>query len=877
MESDNFFDEYKQYKKGTVEIATWLVETAESIGVDLVSSHALHSNRRTGSVMSRLPLSVDDLSRLSKAICRSPRSSSIEFPSTIVETFKAVITARKRSTELYSKRNENRTENDKRSHLNHEYFVHVLEDALEMLRSHLVPQIKTATNPTQSKPISTKAANLARMMKENRHVTPTRNRFDGLIVEDPEWGDVPSQPVPQVQPSLQSSAIVLAPKISYDIEESLEDEFNLACSFFLRQCQELLDIVTEGWHQVRTHASSPVNVALVANAACDILQRTELELCKTFSSAHSEEEIVEKVIASFSKEAGRPGSSFHKSNVDVMMHGIYVLLKALHDEYGPDGIPAINDYHVTQLPAYRPGKGIIGIDLFGYRLKEISQRDCMDELSVIMLECILLFKHFGHIPMADGSITGLKDAMETGKIRFCTVFAWLIVAIQIKRPVICMNVLTFLHNVSDTTLSRVREHLDFKWDPVCCGMGQSRKTCFSLIKHIATWIRGDPINKAKDGLFGTKQSRPRTDFLKRHPVLAALLTFGILRVQHHHARQLSNERGLIANLAHLYNAAKQRQLIPEWEDMETMISFHGEKSIFIGRRPRDNFWKRASIANGSSIRNFSSDAAHRHGYFHSDQKDTYIRLMDPWIWEVYDETWDFGSDCAFKSRRGQAQCQTFESMLTFIYGRFGVDDDGTTANGHRRFLTTDTYGFFCFVIEDLQDHEQMLYFDYMAMVRKGARLLMTLRDDFAQRTQTVLESSNVWDVRDSRIYQVVRLLLEEDEFADRGSAKNDLMFSLEDAGPKFKQLIESEGNKETKAMHHMMNWLTALHGSFISTFEKLLDNSGMIIGVMEGRDGDNPPSVEEVMKKLAEQFRSNARTTATKKTNLNPGKAKPTK
>lgn len=814
MEANGFFDVYKQYKKGTAEIATWLVETASSIGIDVVSSAALKSFRQSSSVLRKLPVSVEDFSRLSKTIAGSIHASSIEFPPAIVETFKAVIAARQLSSQLYSQRGDQNNAEQLRCSLNHEYFIQVLQDSLDILQARLKPRVTertravhkgtTSTNLTSSPTCSASTNEHRRPSTVRRRSNPLANMFDGLVVEDVEWRDsIPAPPVRQVSAAPTSMVV-------YDIEENLEDEFVLACNFFLQQCQELLDVIMESWKRVCKLDSTPINAALVANTAYDILHQTEMELYNAFSSLFTQEEIVEKIIASFSVEASKADSRMHNTNVDKIMQDTFKLMKSLHRKYGSHGNPDINDYHGDLLPAYSPAKGVFTLDqTLGAHLVRCNY---VDKISSIMLDCILLIRHFGHVPMEDASIRGLKEMLNTGKINVSMVFSWLIVSIQLTSPVGSKHTQRFLQHVSELTIARAREHLAFEWKPVCCEMRESREAYLFLVKHIATWVRGDPVNKAKDALFGSKKNRPPSKFLLRHPLLTALLSFGILRIQHIHARWLSNDRRLIANLAHLYNAARQRKLVPRWEDMEQLITFHTEKGVFIGNRPtrRDNFYKRVTLINGGSIRNFSSDA-HRHDSFlFNDQKDSHVQLHEPSIWSEYGEAWQFTPAGAFRSTSVPGNSQVPENMFTYFYESF-KEIRAAKLHDCQPLMKGHTYLFFSiYVVEELQAQEDMLYFDYMAMIHKGVKLLKSLRDEFSEKSHKDLETLDNWDIKDHCVFQVVSHLLEDDSYqASKGSShksKGKEKSYLDDAAPKLKCLIEQEGNKETEAMHSLKQW-----------------------------------------------------------------------
>ena len=96
--------------------------------------------------------------------------------------------------------------------------------------------------------------------------------------------------------------------------------------------------------------------------------------------------------------------------------------------------------------------------------------------------------------------------------------------------------------------------------------------------------------------------------LEHHPILCGLIIYWIETENRELGVALAMTYTTILSTAHLYNAARQSNLVPvAWRDMEYLILLHKPQQLFVGGYPTtpEGFFKRFRLAFGLNVSNFA--------------------------------------------------------------------------------------------------------------------------------------------------------------------------------------------------------------------------------------------------------------------------------
>lgn len=163
----------------------------------------------------------------------------------------------------------------------------------------------------------------------------------------------------------------------------------------------------------------------------------------------------------------------------------------------------------------------------------------------------------------------------------------------------------------------------------------------AIAKFISTWIKEDEIAKSISSHCKNEANSSKWkpfSLLKHHPLLCGtfvyyintrILWLGVLSDSNQHA---------IFLMTHVYNAAKQSQLLPQiWPDMGFIISIRGESNLFVGALPHQHkdYFKRYQLALDVSVLSTAENRRIKDVRFskpqfkrtHALQQDGYGRML----------------------------------------------------------------------------------------------------------------------------------------------------------------------------------------------------------------------------------------------------------
>ena len=202
---------------------------------------------------------------------------------------------------------------------------------------------------------------------------------------------------------------------------------------------------------------------------------------------------------------------------------------------------------------------------------------------------------------------GLQEAQNSGKIPI-----WLVFGVQ--------NILDIFHITRNSsgrglaevrlTAKRVQERIKayrefsrYKWSSSWDSMKES---LFDKVEgFVQRWVDTDRIGNLRDRVSPDIGKRHPFWLLTYHPMFCGAIIFTINLNMQIAGRVLSSSWGAISACIHLYSASRKwKNLNKElWQDMEFLISIHGEEFLFFGGAPKKpyEFLKKFYMSLGNSI------------------------------------------------------------------------------------------------------------------------------------------------------------------------------------------------------------------------------------------------------------------------------------
>ncbi|KAF2493381.1 hypothetical protein BU16DRAFT_619715 [Lophium mytilinum] len=116
---------------------------------------------------------------------------------------------------------------------------------------------------------------------------------------------------------------------------------------------------------------------------------------------------------------------------------------------------------------------------------------------------------------------------------------------------------------------------------------EAHERCSSIAEALDFWFVGKGLDTVRTAVSPLKRDRELPSLFTMHLGLCGLIIHTLDTEIHQAGIGFANSIPSVMSCAHLYNAARQADgcLQEDWVDMETLIRFQGESSLFIGTRP----------------------------------------------------------------------------------------------------------------------------------------------------------------------------------------------------------------------------------------------------------------------------------------------------
>ncbi|KAJ4314582.1 hypothetical protein N0V84_008806 [Fusarium piperis] len=658
---------YREYKKDTNSIATWLASTAKECGYppDLLSNtpfpqqqqqqqqqqQPANSGRLKGKArteakknkakaaakttpVSRYIISINDFISLAEYISAS-KIPALSVPEAFFNTLHRVISVRSSfSTELSRHGAKADTESDAR----HSYFVGILEKVREVLKPFKPP---TASSSSDDVEILT-------------------NQFDALEVYEPSQDFLDAPDIPRPQVARQDAAIYEA-----DPWPTLEEAL-IAFAMMCKDLAEIRQFVSDLWSAFVSQdgeLNDPAAMAVVTNTglefAANIIEDMSpifkehggaFAICQTYmtrilSQPDESPEECRKRMA----EPSSQGEYYDVSNSCYFFIGSLLYTLAAIPWQGNTAL-----YPEGHFGVYDPESD--------WTSKTGLQKFEEDGIimSELFMEALALVHHIPDYPVTDEFIRGVKHFKETNEIPFSLIFAAQVNldihhAVRGFAETSVPTLLTRLEAMNAPLQVAIDRHKTLKSPHWSTSNEEGLQGTVESIE----WFRQDPLHEVKTLLAdGDPKARELVEatekhrLLRRSPIVAGLALYHYRAEVHDVGLAITNAWGSIIPLAHLYNAVTNEGYSNcFWGDMETLFHLLGEEQFFVGGPPDNtaDYAKRFLLQIGVSSSVFANRRRHSrvtvddfsraatrflkpHAPIHSSLRDRYQNNMSRMNW-----------------------------------------------------------------------------------------------------------------------------------------------------------------------------------------------------------------------------------------------------
>ncbi|KAJ3533488.1 hypothetical protein NM208_g7962 [Fusarium decemcellulare] len=591
---------YREYKKDTNSIATWLASTAKECGYppDLLSKTASSSqqppatggrpkgkartaakkNKKKGKgaakttpatpSVPRYIISIKDFISLAEYISAS-KIPALSVPEAFFNTLYRVISVRSSFSAELSR---HQAKPDVESDAKHSYFVGILEKVREVLKP-----FKPPTASSSSDAVDTLA-----------------NQFDALEVYEPsqDFLDAPDIPRPQVT---GKDAAIYEADPSPTLEEAL-----VAFSMMCKDLADIREFISNVWSELVTEDGElmdPAVIAVVTNTGIEFAANIIEDMLPIFKEYGGAFAICQKYIGCILNRQGESPEEFGKWMADPSSQDNHYDLGNSYYFNAGCLLHTITTFPWEGTATLFP-EGSFGVyDPESDRTSKTGFQKFQEDttiLSELYMEALAVVHHIPDYPITDEFIRGVKQFKETNEIPFSLVFA-----AQVN-----LDIHHAVRGYAETSVAALLQRLSTMNAPLESTIGRhenlksphwssSNEKWLQETSEGIEWFVQDPLHKfrtriaeddpkAQETVEATKKHR----LLRRSPIVAGLALYHFRAEVHDVGLAVTNAWGSIIPLAHLYNAVvMEGHSDGFWADMELLFDMLGEEQFFVGGRP----------------------------------------------------------------------------------------------------------------------------------------------------------------------------------------------------------------------------------------------------------------------------------------------------
>ncbi|KAG5765620.1 hypothetical protein H9Q72_006306 [Fusarium xylarioides] len=588
---------YREYKKDTNSIASWLASTAKECGypADLLSNSPSPKQpaprlkgkaRAEAKKKANLPqeatpqkegpryvIEIKDFVPLAECIS-AYKKPALSVPQAFFTTLNRVIKARYGFGDELAASNE---KVDAKSDARHFYFVGILEKVREILNPYSDPVDSGSSNETET---------LTNKFKELEVYHPSEKFLNAKDIERPRPANN-DDVVYEADPGDSFSEALFAYKI---LLEDLRDIRKFVVNLWLVHIEA----------DYGGNSLDPGVMAVVTNTAIEFgltLAEDMKPIFEKFGGIGAmAEHIVSSLLLSEGIDMNKFRQQFAEGSIDEKVHtvmsqccyitglSIETLAKipwtGVTDIY-PDGTFGVLDPH-TDWPDKSMSQALT------------EERVVIGEL---WTEAIALVYQVPDYPFSDEFLRGVKEFKETKQIPFSVIFAAEVI-LDVHKAIG-----SYAESSVDTLLKRIttmneelKAHIEFQKDIKSPHWSSRDRKWLKDTQEGFDWFLDDPLLRVKKMAVDKSSNRQeglnhlarveKYRILKRSPILAGLALYYHRAEMHEAGLKVTNAWGSIILPAHLENAISEEGLTKTWWlDMETLFKIFGDEAFFVGGKP----------------------------------------------------------------------------------------------------------------------------------------------------------------------------------------------------------------------------------------------------------------------------------------------------
>ncbi|KAF4877789.1 hypothetical protein CGCSCA1_v003191 [Colletotrichum siamense] len=625
---------YREYKRDTDVLASWLALTARSHGYkgDVASAGneaGDGSKAETQTVKgvatgkgndngrpSRYTVAIRNFVPLAESIASTKPAISI--PPSIVNTINRVITARSD----FASKVKDFSGLDAHAVEAHAYFVGIIEKVQNILVTKDVAKTRQFVASSDEE---------------------TTNQFAALDFEDPSADFLNAPDIDK--PMSQAAPASHAPR--YEAETS--DELNAldAIIIFALMASDLARVrvvIIDTWGRNARGELTLSAAALTTSAAVDLANHAVKDVLPIFEAQGGVWEVAQQFVALVCAKNGVDSEALSYSQGTTLMSEdmyttydrsllcVYATLDAC--------LQSMKKGEDLEVPVFSGPKSLDWV--MKKRGLSGSQRFEQDQDAVIRLvsNYLILSNHVtkSEWPVEDEILRGIREMKATGSVPFYLVLAAQVhVDIQQNLGILTMNPSQKMVEELNSMKADLNNEMGGKTDlerslvvttqPSRWPVARDR-IARDMIEMMDKLLK-DPCHQAKLLISGTPpQQVAEASFFRDSPYMSGLVVAYCRNYMKEAGIDLANFWATFVSTAHVYNAVKQLGLLREpWRDLEIALSRAGlESKLFTGPPPTDgkDFYRKYSLQLGFSAVNFANLHKKKTGKANTDAAGTKI-------------------------------------------------------------------------------------------------------------------------------------------------------------------------------------------------------------------------------------------------------------
>ncbi|KAI3557930.1 hypothetical protein CABS03_00006 [Colletotrichum abscissum] len=609
MLSSSLLSSYKQYKRDTDAVASWLAATAISSGYSKplseppakATSSVPTTERLKGKARKQAKkqaiinplqapeekapvdttpqhiIAIKDFLPLAQFVA-GKLSDSLKVPESFISSLNRVIETRKRFSSMLGGIQRFK---DYRGDNKHAFFVTVLERVRDTFKSQVgafdVSALQDATRGIEKA-----------LKNGSKHVDGPKNMFAILDVYEPSEDFLAA-------PNIERQAKV--PKVFIAEEDDSDTAALFIYTAYLKDLGQLREEILQLWTEYKSGDRDLAAVSIATNTALQLARNMEQEIATSMEKLGGAMETIQMFYEAACAAQGQDpldkqwGDDLNFNCYQDASDLYFTTLSLLHAFSSSESSSNIPNYN---------GK-------FGWyndKKRGTTARERWAEDKAALLEVFadqtMLFQLFRGSPVQDEFTKGLKYVMDTGKLE-----VWLCFSAQVYLDILKSLGPSVRNGERDfqRSLKPIADSVEEALRIRSNREGAVRENMQDLHKLAILWGPGkDPFNAIR---IASRLQTRTSNFLEHHPMYCGLFLHYVRTLFHRVGAEYAAKPGNVMHGIQLYQALQQEGLLQDgdkWDALDSMMEQQGRTAFFVGDPPvnPEAYFKNFGLSKGVS-------------------------------------------------------------------------------------------------------------------------------------------------------------------------------------------------------------------------------------------------------------------------------------